>query len=74
MEAPNVDEARPLLADAFDQFDRHVSSSSSALPPLESPPYSGYEEQLVPADRPDHSNLEDDVLPEESVLGRRIDW
>ncbi|KAI1180355.1 methionine permease [Nemania sp. FL0916] len=48
-------------------------SSDEQRPLLAEPPIPGADES-GPTPQPDHGRLEDDVLPEESILGRNIDW
>ncbi|KAL7621071.1 low-affinity methionine permease [Parahypoxylon ruwenzoriense] len=66
--APPYGEDSPLLgADAADRAS--IRSSSVHKPPSESS-----DEENGSLLQPEFGNVEDDVLPEESVLGRNIDW
>ncbi|KAI0894075.1 amino acid permease-domain-containing protein [Annulohypoxylon nitens] len=59
-------EDSPLLGG--DATDRASVQSSTFKPPTDDGEEDG------PSSPPEYGNLEDDVLPEESVLGRNIDW
>ncbi|KAI2617193.1 amino acid transporter [Hypoxylon sp. NC1633] len=63
--ATSQGEDSPLLG--ANTEDRASISSSSVRKPSS-------EEEDGPSSPPDFGNVEDDVLPEESVLGRNIDW
>ncbi|KAI8634968.1 methionine permease [Xylariaceae sp. FL1651] len=59
MAGSSPEEERPLL----------TAESPTSLPPGPRTP-----DESGRAPRPEHGRLEDDVLPEESVLGRNINW
>ncbi|OTB08296.1 hypothetical protein M426DRAFT_18973 [Hypoxylon sp. CI-4A] len=62
-------EESPLLGgDAAASDQASIRSSSIHKPPTDDGAEDG------PSSPPEFGNLEDDVLPEESVLGRNIDW
>ncbi|KAI5921196.1 amino acid permease-domain-containing protein [Camillea tinctor] len=62
--AESSEEERPLLA----------PTTPDVVPAQESPIWGGAADENGVPHPPDHGRLEDDVIPEDSVLGRNIDW